>query len=269
MYLVLVDAFSKWPEVYRMTRTTTDATTTALQDVCARLGTMDTLVTDNGPQFTSAAFNTFTRKNAIEHIRTAPYHPQSNGLAERFVDSLKRALARSLNDSRTGLREFLMSYRTTPNESAPERKSPAELMMGRRLRTPLSTVHPPAPRSTTKNEAMEQQFNQHHGAKQRQFNKGDPVYVQTGPQASWTEGRIAATHGRVMFEVVTTDGQRRRTHTNQLRPRQALPLDILLNYRAPQDAAAHQASQPAARRAPYHRTSPPILRPRPTARVAR
>lgn len=264
MYLVMIDAYSKWPEVFRMTSTTTEATTKVLQDVCARMGAMNTLVTDNGPQFTSAAFDQFTKRNAIDHVRTAPYHPQSNGLAERFVDSLKRALAKSPNDTRNGLREFLTSYRATPNVNAPENKSPAELLMGRRLRTPMASVLPPEPRSLTKNEKMEDQFNRRHGARRRRFNKGEEVYLQVGPQANWTAGRIKATAGRVMYEVTTGDGKTRRLHANQLRPRESIPWDVLTDYSPAAAAPSPEGQTPAARPAPYTRTSPPVLRPRPT-----
>ena len=54
-------------------------------------------MTDNGPQFISDDFALFVRMNGIKHIRCAPYHPATNGLVERFVQSLKAALKASLN----------------------------------------------------------------------------------------------------------------------------------------------------------------------------
>ena len=44
-------------------------------------------MTDNGSQFTADAFKVFTQCNGIRHVKSAPYHPASNGLAERFVQS--------------------------------------------------------------------------------------------------------------------------------------------------------------------------------------
>nr|XP_040226826.2 uncharacterized protein K02A2.6-like [Anopheles coluzzii] len=81
-YLVIVDSFSKWPEVIPTSSTTTTATISILRNIFARFGNPVTLVSDNGPQFTSRDFESFCRQNGVEHIRTAPYHPQSNGLAE-------------------------------------------------------------------------------------------------------------------------------------------------------------------------------------------
>ncbi|CAH8629145.1 unnamed protein product [Dicrocoelium dendriticum] len=91
-FLIVVDAHSKWPEVIPMVRTTAAATVSALRQIFSRFGVPHTLVSDNGTQFTSSEFVVFCRRNAIVHVRSPPFHPQSNGQAERFVDTLKRAL---------------------------------------------------------------------------------------------------------------------------------------------------------------------------------
>ena len=82
MFFILVDAHSKWPEVITMPSTTSQATIEALQSVFSRFGLPDQLASDNGPQFTSVEFALFLKQNGIKHIRSAPYHPSSNGLAE-------------------------------------------------------------------------------------------------------------------------------------------------------------------------------------------
>ena len=51
-----------------------------------------TVVSDNGSVFTSSDFEQFMLNNGIHHIRTAPYHSASNGLAERAVQTLKEEL---------------------------------------------------------------------------------------------------------------------------------------------------------------------------------
>ena len=60
-------------------------------------GLPELLVSDNGPQFTAEEFGTFLAANGVKHSRSAPYHPATNGLAERFVQSLKQALKASLS----------------------------------------------------------------------------------------------------------------------------------------------------------------------------
>ncbi|XP_040173675.1 uncharacterized protein K02A2.6-like [Anopheles arabiensis] len=128
-FLVVVDAFSKWPEIYKTTSTTTSATISMLRNIFARFGMPETLVSDNGPQFTSALFAEFCNSSGIEHITTAPFHLQSNGQAERFVDTLKRAL-RKIQSDETSLDEalelFLMTYRSTPNAQLSQQKYPTE-----------------------------------------------------------------------------------------------------------------------------------------------
>ena len=92
MFLILLDAHSKWPEVVPMSCTTASETIEALQIIFSKYGLPEQLVSDNGPQFSSDKFAQFMRANGIKHIQSAPYHPSSNGLAERFVQSFKRAM---------------------------------------------------------------------------------------------------------------------------------------------------------------------------------
>ena len=92
MFLIVVDAHSKWPEVIEMSTTSSGRTIEVLRQLFARFGLPEQLVSDNGTQFTSEEFATFTKANRIKHIRTTPYHPSSNGLAERFVQTFKKAM---------------------------------------------------------------------------------------------------------------------------------------------------------------------------------
>ena len=85
MYLLVVNAHSKWIEVVMMTSTTTEKTITELRKLFASFGLLEQVVSDNGSQFTSSEFDMFMKFNGIKHILTAPYHPKSNGEAERAV----------------------------------------------------------------------------------------------------------------------------------------------------------------------------------------
>ena len=88
--LVIVDSFSKWPEVVITSTMTTSATLRILTESFARNGNPKTLVSDNGPQFVSDAFKQFCESRGIIRMNTPPYHPSSNGQAERYVDTVKR-----------------------------------------------------------------------------------------------------------------------------------------------------------------------------------
>ena len=75
-----------------MSSTTTVNTIAVMRDMFARLGVPREIVSDNGPQFTSEDFKHFMAANGIKHIRTSPYHPSSNGAAERFVQTIKMVI---------------------------------------------------------------------------------------------------------------------------------------------------------------------------------
>ena len=92
MFLIVVDAFSKWPEVVQMRTSTTTATIKELGRIFAQQGYPKVLVSDNGTQFTTKEFQDYCQKNGIQHIRSAPYQPHCNGQAERFVDTFIRTL---------------------------------------------------------------------------------------------------------------------------------------------------------------------------------
>ena len=88
------------------------------------------LVSDNGSQFTSADFAIFMKGNGLRHVRSAPYHPASNGQVERLVQSFKQALKAGKSGGRSlshRLPNFLLTYRSTPH--ATTGKSPSQLLL--------------------------------------------------------------------------------------------------------------------------------------------
>ena len=140
-FLIVVDAHSKWPEVITMSSTNSHQTITALQTLFAKYGLPEQLMSDNGPQFTSDDFAHFVKSNGIKHIRSAPYHPSSNGLAERFVQTFKRAMKASEHDEpclTTRLSQFLLSYRSVPH--ATTGVSPSKLFLKRKIALALISL---------------------------------------------------------------------------------------------------------------------------------
>ena len=89
----------------------------------AAYGLPEQIVSDNGPQFVSDEFATFVKINGIKHIRCAPYHPSSNGAAERFVQTFKKAM-KANRDSPLSfshrLSNFLFTYRFSPHATTNE-----------------------------------------------------------------------------------------------------------------------------------------------------
>ena len=133
MFLIVVDAFSKWPEVVQMSSTTATGTIKELTRIFAQQGFPKVLVSDNGTQFTSQEFQSYCQQHGIQHIRSPPYHPQSNGQAERFVGTLKRTFQKLRGEGATSdvIQKFLWTYRSTPCLSSPGQKTPAENCIGR------------------------------------------------------------------------------------------------------------------------------------------
>ncbi|XP_015276986.1 PREDICTED: uncharacterized protein K02A2.6-like, partial [Gekko japonicus] len=94
MFLIVVDAMSKWLEVVHMKSTTSLAVIHALRRLFATHGLPDVIVSDNGPQFVSEEFRLFLTSNGIRQMTSAPFHPASNGQAERMVRTAKEALGK-------------------------------------------------------------------------------------------------------------------------------------------------------------------------------
>ena len=89
-YLIMVDYYSNFIEVASLKRDTTSRNVIKhLKENIARYGIMDTLMSDNGPQYTSAEFKSFFASYDIQHITSSPLYSQSNGLAEKAVQTVK------------------------------------------------------------------------------------------------------------------------------------------------------------------------------------
>lgn len=90
MFLVAVDALSKWPDVYIMSSTTSSKTIKELRNMSVTHA-LPTQI-DNGSQLVLEEFETFLEMNGIQHLTSAPYHPRTNGFAESFVRTMREAL---------------------------------------------------------------------------------------------------------------------------------------------------------------------------------
>lgn len=223
-FLVIVDAYSKWPEIIKTTTTTGTKTVEIFADVLARQGLCEVCVTDNGPQFVCQTFEEFCRSQGIKHLSTAFYSPQSNGQAERFVDLLKLGLQKAEGNLDQKLREFLLTYRYTPSYNL-GRKSPFQLMTGRQMRTKLDLLKPGIATDWKKDEKMEERFNSHHGAKWKEFAVNDEIFYQLKSkldQWKWVPGIVKSRIGAVVYvlDIVTPTGHRTvKAHANQIKRR--------------------------------------------------
>ena len=125
-YIIVVDYFSRYIEILKLSTTSSASIITALKTIFSRQGIPDVLVTDNGPQYASQEFRKFSTSYNFNHQTSSPFHPQGNGEAERAVRTVK-SLLKDCKDPHL----VLLSYRTTPLPFC--HYSPAQLLMGRRL----------------------------------------------------------------------------------------------------------------------------------------
>jgi len=102
-----------------------------LSDLFCRFGTIEELVSDNGPQFISDELQQFLSAHGVRHSKTASYNHRANGEVKRFNRVLKEGFKAALADGKSflqGVRQTLASYRSTPQPTTG--KSPAKLMYG-------------------------------------------------------------------------------------------------------------------------------------------
>jgi len=220
MLLVLIDAHSKWVEVFNTPSATSGAVITELRTTFARFGLPETIVTDNGTCFVSAEFEQFLQQNGIRHLTSAPYHPSSNGLAERTVQIVKKGLKKVTNGSISDrLARVLLTYRLTPQGTTGI--SPAELLLGRRPRTRLDLLKPHTADRVESKQAQ-QKLKHDNTSKFRVFQIGDSVWIKNhGTGHPWLAGVIESKSGPVNFSVRLEDGRFRRCHLEHLRKRQS------------------------------------------------
>ena len=216
MFLVLIDAYSKWIETFPTHGSTSTTVIQHLRTVFARFGLPETIVTDNGSCFTSEEFEGFLKANGIRHVTSAPYHPASNGLAERSVQIIKRGLKKvTEGDIHSRLSKILFSYRITPQGTTGV--SPSELLNGRKLRSRLDLVIPDLRQGVESKQGNQKQHYDRR-TKSRVFEVGSRVFaLNHGQGDKWIQGTVTESTPP-MYVVQWNDGRVKRCHANQLRP---------------------------------------------------
>lgn len=216
MFLVVVDAHSKWMEVFPMRTATSQATIEKLRCAFATHGLPDIIVSDNGTCFTSAEFAEFVQCNGIKHVRSAPFHPASNGLAERAVQTFKESMKKMTDNSsiETKVSRFLFHYRITPHTTTGQ--SPAQMLMNRQPKNRLALARPSIEKRV-QSKQEEQKRGHDKRTKQRTFNVGDAVYARNFARGSkWLPGQIVAKRGPLSYTIKLNDGRMWNRHVDHV-----------------------------------------------------
>ncbi|XP_037515525.1 uncharacterized protein K02A2.6-like [Rhipicephalus sanguineus] len=126
-FLLVVDYYSRFPEMVTLRSTTARAVIDALKSIFARHGIPQDVRSDNGPPFSSQEFAAFAASYGFNRATSSPHYAQSNGEVETMVRTVKDLFRKSKDPHLA-----LLSYRETPGVDG---FSPAQLLMGRHLRT--------------------------------------------------------------------------------------------------------------------------------------
>ena len=129
-YLLVVDYFSCYIDIQKLSSINSKSVILALKAIFSRHGVLVTLVSDNGPQYASREMQEFAESYGFKLTTSSPHFPQSNGMAERSVKTVK-----SLLDKASDLYMTVLSYRATPLPWC--NLSQAKLLMGRRQKTDI------------------------------------------------------------------------------------------------------------------------------------
>ncbi|XP_055523157.1 uncharacterized protein K02A2.6-like [Wyeomyia smithii] len=142
-FFILVDAYSKWPEMKICRSITAESTVEMCREIFTTFGIPSVLVSDHGVQFTSESFQQFLRMNGVIHKMGAPYHPSTNGQAKRYVQTFKqklKALMCPTSQFNLEIGNILLTYRKMLHHSTGQ--SPSMLMFGQQIRSRIDLMLP-------------------------------------------------------------------------------------------------------------------------------
>lgn len=218
MYMLIVDAYSKWPEIIDMQMCTqVPRVIGELKKMLVRFGLPRHLVSDNGRQYTSSEFQEFCKINGIKHSFTAPHHPATNGAAENFVETFKDKVNKMVKSGKTleyAINLFLFDYRST--EHCTTGRTPAYMMYKRELRTRFDLLKP----DVTDNVQAKQlaQVASRKGNRNVDFQIGDTVMVDdfSVRNNKRIRGRIIEKSSPVTFSVEIEGGKIWKRHVDQI-----------------------------------------------------
>ena len=153
-FLIIVDDFSNWIHVDFNQVMNTECVIMSLRKFSSIFGLPSKIVTDNGTPFTSDLFEKFCNVNGIKHLLSPPYHPQSNGLAERAVGIVKENLKKFLVERKANsltleaqIQNFLFMQHQTPSNDG---RSPAEKLFNFKTKNQFSQFQKSNPRGECK-----------------------------------------------------------------------------------------------------------------------
>lgn len=220
MFLIIVDYFSKWIEIIKISKKTAGELIGHFKKVFATHGICRTLIADNMP-YNSYEFKDFCKEWNFEINTSSPMWPISNGMSERSVQTAKNMLKKCLEDS-SDINLTLLEYRNIPASGLS--LSPSEILMGRRTRTKIP-ISSRLLKTNTSNEIKNElkiiqgnykQYYDRSARERSKLMKGDSVYIQK--KKIWTPGKIIEEHSAPRSYIVQDeDGRNYRRNSHFLK----------------------------------------------------
>ena len=237
---VVIDQYSKYPEVDLVTSTAFKKLKPVLNRIFATHGIPEEMTSDNGPPYDSHDMKTYAAEMGISLTPVAPKDPQGNGFAENFVKSLCKMVHIAIiedKDPKTELYTFLLHYRATPHGTTGV--SPAEMLFGRRLQTKLPQIHVQEEteekkmireRHDKKRLDQKKYFDKRHKVQEKKVSFGDKVMVKqqkstTKPPYDPRPYTVTGTKGNKV-EMERGDGSKRVRDKNQIKVLKERPQEL-------------------------------------------
>ena len=174
--LVICDHFTKWVQLHALKTHTADKVARCLLSYCTTFGIPDKLLTDQGTDFESMLIAELMDLFDTKKLRTSPYHPETDGLTERFNQTLKIMLTNFVNDAQDNWDELLeqLAFAYNTAEHAIHEHTPFELMYGRIPKIPIDIFYQPRTQSgeiiANENEFVEKFVNNQKVFFQKAYN---------------------------------------------------------------------------------------------------
>jgi hypothetical protein len=228
-YLLVVDYYSKYPEVVTLPDKTGKTVVQKLKAIFARHGVPDTFMSDNMP-FASRHMVQFAQDWEFDLVTSSPTYARSNGQSERFVQTIKSLFKKAAEEQKCPYKA-LLDYRNTPIVGL--NSSPAQLLMSRRLKSNLPThnelLQPSVvvgAKSALQERSKKQEHYYNRGTKPLPSLKpGETVRVRQGNL--WQPARVEEKHWTPRsYMVRTPDGQLYRRNRQHLSTSHGPPVVI-------------------------------------------
>lgn len=228
--LIIVDAFSKYIDIRLLKSSNSLQVIEQVESFFAYFGIAEEVVSDNGPPFNSELFETFLSVNGAKVSKSPPYHPQSNGLAERGVRTVKDCLKKYLLDEKCKplslsrkINRFLISYRNTP--CTVTNRTPSSMLYSYTPRTLVNLVNPRKveiesvyPKNVVSTKCVPSTSSNHAVQSTKTFTAGEKVFYRNHFKeiVRWIPAVILQKLSPLTY-LINVDGNVKMVHVNQIR----------------------------------------------------